>query len=219
MTDNAWKAVSPGKALCRIIALAAPVAFSLFITASNSVMALGWVGQFLKSEVIMSAVSLGAFHIVTLVCLCCLRWNRQVSFRRPACVQKGASPTARRNRFGHVRRNTSRKCCVCFALSTTQTGILTFNIFGISILFGVSSGLNTLLSQAEGRGDETVLMRRLYVNRMVVIMFVTAIPLGILNWFSGYLLEASGQPVRALHSLTLAACLLASQPVRPRRPF
>ena len=75
-------------------------------------------------------------------------------------------------------------------------GILTFNIFGISILFGVSSGLNTLLSQAEGRGEETVVMRRLYVNRMVVIMFVTAIPLGVLNWFSGDILGATGQPVR-----------------------
>ncbi len=76
-------------------------------------------------------------------------------------------------------------------------GILTFNIFGISILFGVSSGLNTLLTQAEGRGDETVVMRRLYVNRTVVVMFLTAIPLGVLNWFSGSILSLAGQPVRA----------------------
>jgi len=55
------KPVSVGRALLQIVVLAAPVAFALFITASNSVMALGWVGQFLASEVIMSGVSLGAF--------------------------------------------------------------------------------------------------------------------------------------------------------------
>ena len=55
------KPVSVGRALLHIVVLAAPVAFALFITASNSVMALGWVGQFLASEVIMSGVSLGAF--------------------------------------------------------------------------------------------------------------------------------------------------------------
>jgi len=75
-------------------------------------------------------------------------------------------------------------------------GILTFNIFGISILFGVSSGLNTLLAQAEGRGEETVVMRQMYVNRMVIIMVACSIPLGLLNWFSGPLLNAAGQPVR-----------------------
>jgi MATE family multidrug resistance protein len=76
-------------------------------------------------------------------------------------------------------------------------GILTFNILGMSILFGVSSGLNTLLTQAEGRGAETVPMRRLYVNRTVVVMFVTALPLALLNWFSGDILTATGQPARS----------------------
>ena len=56
-----WKAVPPGRALGNIVCLALPVAVSNFITASNAVMALGWVGQYLKSEVIMSGVSLGAF--------------------------------------------------------------------------------------------------------------------------------------------------------------
>lgn len=51
--------VKCGLALKHIVALAMPVAFSMFLTASNSVMALGWVGQFLKSEVMMSGVSLG----------------------------------------------------------------------------------------------------------------------------------------------------------------
>lgn len=84
-------------------------------------------------------------------------------------------------------------------------GILTFNIFGISILFGVSSGLNTLLSQAEGRGEETVVMRRLYVNRMVLIMFVCSVPLGLLNYFSGPLLDAVGQPVSFAMRRVIAA--------------
>ena len=59
MADSAWRAVSSGRALWQILCLGMPVAFSMFVTASNSVMALGWVGQFLKSEVIMSGVSLG----------------------------------------------------------------------------------------------------------------------------------------------------------------
>ena len=53
------KPVTLFPALGGIWKLAVQVAFSLLVTASNSVMALGWVGQFLKSEVIMSGVSLG----------------------------------------------------------------------------------------------------------------------------------------------------------------
>jgi hypothetical protein len=56
-----WKAVTPGRALGNIVCLAVPVAISGIINVSNSVMALGWVGQYLKSEVIMSGVSLGEF--------------------------------------------------------------------------------------------------------------------------------------------------------------
>ncbi len=55
-----WKAVTPGRALGNIVCLALPVAISGIINVSNSVMALGWVGQYLKSEIIMSGVSLGA---------------------------------------------------------------------------------------------------------------------------------------------------------------
>ena len=88
-----------------------------------------------------------------------------------------------------------------------------FNITGISILFGVSSGLNTLLAQAEGRGSETVVMRRYYVNRMVVIMFAVAVPLGVINWFSGPLLDAVGQPVSAEDEMKLCCPFRSNFPV------
>lgn len=148
--------VTVGRALGGILKLAVQVAFALLITASNSVMALGWVGQFLKSEVLMSGVALG---------------------------------------------------------------ILVFNITGISILFGVSSGLNTLLAQAEGRGSETVLMRRMYVNRMVLVMFACAIPLGVLNWFSGPLLLAAGQPAEVVEYATTYAHVLFLGTLLPSMAF
>ncbi len=71
----------------------------------------------------------------------------------------------------------------------------------------MSSGLNTLLTQAEGRGDETIHMRRLYVNRTVLVMFLTGIPLGLLNWFSGSILSLAGQPVRTCVHSCVNACV------------
>jgi hypothetical protein len=64
MDDIKWKlgklAVPARRALGSILCLAAPVAVSNFITASNSAMALAWVGQYLNSAIIASGVSLGA---------------------------------------------------------------------------------------------------------------------------------------------------------------
>jgi MATE family multidrug resistance protein len=56
------------------------------------------------------------------------------------------------------------------------------NVFGISIGFGLSGGLDTLCSQANGAGDKQQVGR--WFQRYFLILLLLLVPVSILNWFS-----------------------------------
>lgn len=71
-------------------------------------------------------------------------------------------------------------------LAAASIGLTTINIIGFAVMEGMATALDTLCAQAYGSGDITKV--GLYVQRMVLLMAVTCVPLGVLCFFSPYIL-------------------------------
>jgi multidrug resistance protein, MATE family len=71
-------------------------------------------------------------------------------------------------------------------LAAASIGLTTINIMGFAVMEGMATALDTLCAQAYGSGDINKV--GLYVQRMLLLMALTCVPLGVLCYFSPYIL-------------------------------
>ena len=69
---------------------------------------------------------------------------------------------------------------------------LSYNVCGISVIYGLSSGLQVLMAQAHGAGSKekgsksgsiVVGLQRMHIQRTAIILLIASVPLGLMNAF------------------------------------
>ena len=77
-------------------------------------------------------------------------------------------------------------------ISAVGLSNLSYNVAGISVIYGLSSGLQVLMSQAHGAGGKkrdskafslVIALQRIHVQRTAIVLLVASIPLSLMNIF------------------------------------
>lgn len=77
-------------------------------------------------------------------------------------------------------------------ISAVGLSNLSYNVCGISIIYGLSSGLQVLMSQAHGAGSSekgsksalrVIALQRIHLQRTAIILLVASVPLTLMNVF------------------------------------
>ena len=77
-------------------------------------------------------------------------------------------------------------------ISAVGLSNLSYNVAGISIIYGLSSGLQVLMAQAHGAGGDkrdskafslVIMLQRIHIQRTAIVLLIASIPLCLMNLF------------------------------------